>query len=258
MKNKSMFPVVVCLTGLALMAGACKSLQTAPFGGPSRIFQTSFESVADFNGFWIEPQNHMGSASHDLSTEHVHGGTYSHKGWIYAANAPSTPSQNNNHRAYPTVQLHKTSDGAYRTPVLAEFWVWLDMTLAPGEWFSFATFARSSSDSYWDAVLVNLSDTGFVQLMHVPTQGQGTRTFQTTSVSFPMQTWVKLTVCLDFHSTNGYAKVWQDDVLVSAADVNGGNGTLPQAHFGLYAPPSLSSGVVYNDDLTIWERTTKE
>jgi hypothetical protein len=30
-------------------------------------------------------------------------------------------------------------------------------------------------------------------------------------------------------------------------------GRLAQAHFGLYAAPSITSGVVYNDDLTIRE-----
>jgi hypothetical protein len=44
-----------------------------------------------------------------------------------------------------------------------------------------------------------------------------------------------------------------NDVLVSAAPVSGGCGVLEQAHFGLYAPPAISSGVIYNDDLQIRE-----
>jgi hypothetical protein len=219
----------------------------------NRIFSTSFESIADFNGFHIEPQNHLSTASHDTSREYVRTGIYAHKGWIWAANSPST----DNHRAYPTVQLHKTSGGAYKTPVLTEFWVWLDVTFTTGEWFSLATFARSTSDSFWDGVLVNVSDAGIVHLMHVPTQGQGVRIFQTSTVTLPMQTWVKISVELDLNPTTGYAKVWQDDVLVSHALVQGGDGTLPQAHFGLYAPPSMSAGVVYNEDLIIYENKKK-
>ncbi|MBI5076402.1 MAG: hypothetical protein HZB62_14725 [Nitrospirae bacterium] len=183
-------------------------------------------------------------------------GNNSHKGWIYAANPPSTLTQNNNHRAYPTIQLYKTAGGAYKTPVLIEFWVWLDVNLSPGEWFSFATLDHTTSDS-WDAVLVNLSDQGFVHLMHVPYSGQGERTFQTSTLKFPMKQWVKLTVSLHFDSDRGYAKVWQDDQLVSQADVKRGAGFLTQAHFGLYAPPSLSSGVIYNDDLLIKEENDK-
>ena len=45
---------------------------------------------------------------------------------------------------------------------------------------------------------------------------------------------------------------WQDGTLTSAARIEGGTGTLEQAHFGLYAPPDLLAGTVFNDDLTIW------
>jgi hypothetical protein len=107
-----------------------------------------------------------------------------------------------------------------------------------------------------------------------------------------MRQWVKLDVLLDFSPDNEYrspyAKVWQDGTLVSAArfnprvtlaSLNAMKATLPclktwdgssveraeslcgavyagglaQAHFGLYAPPLLSSGKVYNDDLAIYE-----
>ena len=55
----------------------------------------------------------MGTTSHDLSTEQVHTGTYSHKGWMYGANPPSTPSVNNGHRGYPTIQLQNTPGGSF-------------------------------------------------------------------------------------------------------------------------------------------------
>jgi hypothetical protein len=235
----------------ALSLAACNSGPTSP-----RVFQTSFESVSDFDGFYIVPQNTTNS-SHELSTERVHSGVFSHKGWIIASNPPSTPTVNNNHRAYPTVQLYKTGGGAYKTPVLIEFWVWLDVTLAPGEWFSFATLDYTTSDT-WDAVLVNLSDQGFVHLMHVPYNQQQVHLFQTNSIVFPMRQWVKLTVELHFDVTDGYANVWQDDQLVSSAEVKRGNGLFTQAHFGLYAPPSLSAGTVFNDDLVIMDSRTRE
>ncbi len=218
----------------------------------TKLFQTSFESVNDFQGFYIAPQNHMTSASHDLSSEIVHSGSYAHKAWIYATNPASSAFQNNNHRAYPTIQLYKTADGAFKTPVLIEFWVWLDITLSTGEWFSFATLDHTTTDT-WDAVLVNLSDQGFVHLMHVPLNGQGIRTFQTTTNKFPMKEWVKLSITIHFDKNKGYAEVLQNDQLVSRAEIKRGNGLFTQAHFGLYAPPLLSNGLIYNDDLIIKE-----
>jgi len=219
-----------------------------------RTFKTSFESVDDFKGFYITPQNHKNLTSHGLSMEQVKSGTYAHKGWVYKKNNASNIFVNNNHRGYPAIQLYKTSGGAFKSPVRIEFWVWLDMEIAKGEWFSFATLDHTTSDR-WDPILVNLSDEGIVHLMHVPFNGQGERTFQTTDIKFPMKKWTKLTVCLDLDAENGKAQVWQDDALVSEANIGKGrtNGFFTQAHFGLYAPPSITKGVVYNDDLTIQE-----
>jgi len=245
---------LIVILSLMLDLPACGNDPTPSPLPTLRTFQSSFESVNDFEGFYIVPQNHMNSASHDQSSEKTHTGKYSHKGWIYGTNPPSTSVQNNNHRAYPTIQLYKTPGGAYKTPVLIEFWVWLDVNLSPGEWFSFATLDYTTSD-IWDAVLVNLSDQGFVHLMHVPYNGQGGHTYQTSTLKFPMKQWVKLTIALHFDRNHGYAKVWQDDQLVSSAEVKRGDGLFTQAHFGLYAPPSLSSGVIYNDDLIIKEGT---
>jgi hypothetical protein len=39
---------------------------------------------------------------------------------------------------------------------------------------------------------------------------------------------------------------------MSAARVRGGDGSLDQLHFGLYAHPALTSGTVRNDDITIF------
>ena len=223
------------------------------FAGP-RVYSTSFEAVSDFDNFYIVPQNHKGTSSHELSRETVHSGEFAHKGWMTAANPASNWVRNNNHRAYPTIQLYKLPDGAFRTPVKIEFWVWLDMEFSDGEWFSFATLDHTTSDR-WDPVLVNLSDEGFVHLMHVPTNGKGVHSFQTDTIKFPMRQWVKLGVVLHFDATDGYAEAYQDDQLVSRASVRKGDGLFTQAHFGLYAPPSMTSGVVFNDDLVITEVT---
>ncbi len=247
------FALTIFALFLTTQLPACSEDTSNNIGAPFRTFQTGFESINDFSGFYIVPQNHLNSASHDQSTERVKSGSYSHKGWIYAANPPSTPLINNNHRGYPTIQLYKTPGGGFKTPALVEFWVWLDVKLSSGEWFSFATLDHTTSDR-WDAVLVNLSDKGFVHLMHVPRGGEAEYDFQTSTLKFPLREWVKLTICIDF-TPSGYTKVWQNDKLVSVAKTERGEGLLTQTHFGLYAPPSLSSGVVYNDDLIIKEGT---
>lgn len=136
------------------------------------------------------------------------------------------------------------------------FWVWLDIDLQESttggedDWFSFATFNRDESDNWNRTVLVNLSPDGFVHLQYVPKQGEQDHEFQTTSLTFPQQEWVELKVYLDF-SNGGYAKVWQNGELVSHAKVKKITNRPAKAHFGMYCSPQITSGVVYNDDLTI-------
>ena len=43
----------------------------------------------------------------------------------------------------------------------------------------------------------------------------------------------------------------QNNHLVARAAVQGGHGCLEQAHFGMYAIPSLTTGKVCNDNLKI-------
>jgi hypothetical protein len=226
-----------------------------------RKFQTSFESVLDFQGFFVEPQNNQGTASHALSAERSRTGAHSHKGWIWGPN-PIIPGQDTNHRGYPTVQFYKMAGGGFRTPATIDFWVWLDLPpmLPPngsqeGEWFSLATLARRADDAFWDGVLINVSHRGIVHLMHVPTVGLSEWTYQDQDRPIPTRQWVNIHSVVDFASAGGYAKVWMDGVLVSEAPVQGGHWILEQAHFGLYAPPSMASGEVFNDDLVIKERT---
>ena len=242
-----------------VLAGGAPSAcvaETAP-GGANRVFTSSFESVRDFDGFYLVPQAYKGTSWHQLSSEVVHSGTFAHKAWIQGANPLGSLLVNTNHRGYPTIQFQKTRQGVFRTPVDVVLWVWLDMELRPrageNEWASFATFTNDQSDAWARTVLVNLSWDGYVHLMHVPEQGRQDRLFQTKSLKFPQRQWVKLRIYLDFRDDDGYAKVWQDDVLVSHARVNAMGGTLAQAHFGLYAAPSITRGTIYNDDLTIRE-----
>ena len=221
-----------------------------------RSFVSSFESVSDFEGFYITPQDHLNTTFHDLSDSIIFTGSLAHRAWIQGSNPPSTSTVNNNHRGYPTVQLYKTSGGSFTTPCYITFKVWLDMPLqasqngGENDWFSFATFSDDDTDSWMRTILVNLSYDGFLHLQHVPNQGQQQYIFQTNTILFPQKEWVEIKVYLDFDQGK-YAKVWQNGVLVSHAKVDNVNNRLSQAHFGLYAPPQIESGIVYNDDLVI-------
>ncbi len=223
-----------------------------------REFNSSFESVDDFSGFYLTPQAYKNTTYHELSNSIVHSGEYAHKAWITGANPPSTNVTNNNHRGYPTVQFQKTSDGVFKSPCYITLWVWLDMDLqehisgGEDDWFSFATFTGDTSDNWKRSVLVNLDPNGFVHLMHTTGQNKKDYIFQTTNTTFPQKEWVELKMYIDF-SNNGYIKVWQNGELVSHANVKNVKNQLSQAHFGLYCSPQLESGTVYNDDLTIIE-----
>lgn len=264
------FAVVNCKTedsrrfteDLLLFGAAFNSAQCSPSAdsvrtGPKRSFVTSFESVSDFSDFYIVPQNYHGSCSHDLSSEQVRSGAKSHKGWVYSSYVSENPFVNNNHRGYPTIQLDKTSGGRFVTPVLITMNVWLDMNLREmspeNEWFSFATITDDSSDVWSSPVLVNLSYEGFVHLMHVPWAGGKQTTFQTSTLLFPKSEWVELKIYLDFSNPEGVVRVWQNGILVSEAKVYCRKNAISQLHFGLYAPPTVSSGSIYNDDLRIEE-----
>ncbi len=248
------------LLGAASQAAACAAAENQPQA--SRQFQSGFESVADFNGFYITPLNYQNAATHELTgTQSVSG--QSHRAYIYAA-GPACPAwQNCNHRAYPTIQLQKTGAGAYRTPVEVELSVRLNMSLAQGQWVSFVTLTSDPSDAWARTLLLNLGHINgvgaqpYVHLYHLPNQGQGGWTYQISDannpLAFPQNQWVTLKVCVDWNSSGGFARAYQDGTLVSAGPLSGGCGQVQQAHFGLYAHPTLTGGEVFNDNLTIRE-----
>ena len=274
--------------------------QTAKPGlGVGRQYFNGFERLADFSQFYIVPQNHMNSATHDLSSACRKFGVSGHKASIYAAN-PAVPGQNVNHRAYPAFRFDRTPLGIVTGAVLVELWVWADFQLARAadlNWISLATFSNYNDQYWYRSYLVNVNADGMVHLMHVPNNTQSAPDiFQTTSIAFPMRQWVKMDVYIDNSAANRFRApfiaVWQDGQLVSASRFNGRlnmqidltahtgfdlpaclkgvttdtpvhaveaacglhyTGGLAQAHFGLYAPPKMSSGTICNDDLTVSE-----
>lgn len=253
MKKMIVINVLIFLVGI--FSNSCHKDSTKPSSNEVKLFNSSFETIADFSEFYITPQGHLGTTFHELSDSIVHSGTYAHKAWIDGANPPSI-TENNNHRGYPTIQLQKTSGGSFVSPTYITFWVWLDIDLQASttggedDWFSFATFTNDESDNWDRTILVNLSHDGYVHLQNVPQQNEQEHEFQTSSITFPQKEWVELKVYLDLRS-GGYAKVWQNGELVSHAKISETTNRLSQAHFGMYCSPQLTSGVVYNDDLSI-------
>ena len=251
---------------IVLFIVSCSDIEKPSYSGHKRTFETSFETLDDFNGFYIVPLGDYDS-NQELSAEQLKDGHYAHKAWILKARA-----ENNDgliylpHWAYPTIQLQKTTDGIFRTPCLVSLWVYLDINLIDrskgsiNDWFSFITLTPDQSDSWNRTVLVNITPDGYVKLVHVPNQGEQIRIFQADSINdtnktlkFRYKTWTRLDVYIDFAAQNGYAKVWQNGKLISHALVSGGNGGLAQIHCGLYASAAIPSGVIFNDKLIIKE-----
>lgn len=159
-------------------------------------------------------------------------------------------------------------------------------------WVSLASFT-SYADDYWSKeLLINLDSNYIINLTNAPDTNQSIHDiYQTDSIVLNTNQWAKITVLIDYTIDNTYnsqyAAVWQNGQLVSASRINNRltvdsaralnrpcstnlpstatvqdyenacglnyvNG-LAQAHFGLYAAPLLSSGEIFNDDLSITE-----
>ena len=217
------------------------------------VFRTGFEQDADLAGFYSTPQSPL--TRHEVQRGDAHRGERAHFAWLTGATG-SEPVDGPNHRGYPTIQLQKRAAGACRTPCLIQFWAKVDgFAMSQGQWLSLATFTPDPSDRWARVVTVNVGSEGWLHLFHVPDQGLGERVYQNTNRPFPRGRWVRVTTWLDLDPQRGAAAVWQNGKLMSAAPVRGGDGTLDQLHFGLYAHPSLTSGSVSNDDIAVFRAT---
>ena len=216
-----------------------------------RVFRTGFENDADLAGFYVTPQSPL--TRHEVQRGGAHRGARAHVAWLTGAPG-SEPVDGPNHRGYPTIQLQKRPAGPCSSPCLVQFWARVDgfLGLRPGEWLSLATLTPDGSDRWSRVVTVNVGWENWLHLFHVPDQGLGVRTFQRTDRPFPRGSWVRITIWLDLDAQGGAAAVWQDGKLMSAAPVRGGDGSLDQLHFGLYAHPALASGSVRNDDIAVF------
>ena len=140
--------------------------------------------------------------------------------------------------------------GGFKTPAVIRLWVWADVAMTPGQWVSLATLSPDASDAWNPVVTVNLDPGGWINVFHVPVPGAHVTEIETHR-RFPMRKWVRLKIRIDYDPRHGSIEVLQDGVLVARARVSGGHGRLEQAHFGMYAIPSLTTGKVCNDNLRI-------
>lgn len=213
-----------------------------------------FESVSEAQGWYITPQTPL--THHQLSNELVRRGEFAHKAWVTGANSANIEPDGPNHRGYPTMQLFKRPRGCV-TPCLLDLWVWADIPLRPGEWFSVATITASTGN-VWLGQTINVGSEGWLHSMHVPLPGQSRWVLQRTDVKFPSRRWVRVRILVDYRASGGAIAVWQGGKLMSVAPIDpaldrNAFGVLNQAHFGMYTPPTIASGVIYNDALVISE-----
>jgi len=213
----------------------------------TRVFSTGFERAGDFAGFYVTPET--SSTHRALSNEVVHSGSLAGKGWITGPTSPGDPD-GPNHRGYPTIQLWKLPGGGFRRSVIIDISVWVDAALRPGEWLSLATLSADKSNGWTRVVGLNVGPDGHLALFHVPRQGEGRPLQQNTTTLFPPRQWVQIRMEVDL-APRGAIAVWQDGQLITTSRIEGGHGRLEQAHFGVYASPSVTSATVYNDDLSI-------
>lgn len=189
---------------------------------------------------------------HEVRRWDAHRGERAHVAWLTGETGVE-PVDGPNHRGYPTIQLQRRDAGPCPTPCLIQFWARVDdLHLDRGEWLSLATLSADGSDRWSRVITVNVGWEGWLHLFHFPEHGGTQRELQRTNIRFPLGSWVRITIWLDLRADHGAAAVWQDGRLMSASRVRGGDGTLDQMHFGLYAPPSLTHAVVSNDEIAVF------
>ena len=217
------------LTRLAEFLNSVRSFLEVPANRLSIVNQyfNGFESLDDFKGFYTVPQKYMGTSTHELSSDNVKFGSSAHKAFMYGAN-PITVGINTNHRAYPSFKFSKTPLDIIKGAALVEFWVWTNIKLGDSSdknRFSLATFSNNNDNNWYRSYLVNVNAHNIMHLMHVPNNTEDVHDiFQTTSLHFPLNQWVKVSIYIDNTSENRFHSpfiaVWQDGELVSAARFN--------------------------------------
>jgi hypothetical protein len=226
-----------------------------------RVWSSNFNSTEEFLPFYITPDGAFG-CNHSLSTDNPLEGQYSHKATIISANAADNSNNDYNHRAYPTIELHKTEGGSYQMPCRITLCLWYDIPLGihgTNDWFSPITLSDTEDNTWGEVVTLSTDRHGYLNWGHTPRAHQSEQIYQAGPSNggpkLQMRKWVRLDMEVDFDPVNGYAKVWQDGHMVSHAQVLGRTRRLTQIHAGLYTSPAVASGTVYNGIIEIAENS---
>ncbi len=230
-----------------------------PAPEPVPLFETNFDNLNDFNGFYITPVGAEYETDQALTPD-------GHRATILRARAadneiPDAASYKP-HRGYPTIQLYKRA--IFKSPLLVSLKLKLNISLqnrGPGkteDWFSPATFTGDISDAWQPTLTVAYGPDGYMRWMHVPDTGLAEYIYQVGLdgdpeglLKFPQGREVRLDMYLDLTPDHGRVLLYQEGILISMAALTNGNGLLSQAHFGMYASAAVASGEVYNRKLRI-------
>ncbi|KAL0481975.1 dynactin subunit 1 [Acrasis kona] len=188
-----------------------------------------------------------GSIKHTLRT--ISDSTPVYQAQIYQASTKD-------HFAWPLLDFSQTAVGKFQTPVYIDFYFLTQGFNVPSNGYaSIATFSPDG-DTPNRYISLDMNSQGMLYLNRVPAQNSpvGNWIFQKTNNLINDNTWMNITVYLDFNPAGGIAAVWQDGVLQSVANVTGSSSaTLGQLHLGIAASGSISSGSIYNYGLNVMQ-----
>lgn len=226
-------------------------------------------SLDEFDGFYITPTPRYSSHEHELTSEVGRDDT--HRAWMYADNT-ARPESDKNHRAYPTIQIQNISGKTegFNPYALIDFECKVDVDLVDvtdKDWVSLATWETYSDNTWPRATLLNIDKDYGYHLQHLHQTGDSHPA--TGRVTMTQGAWTRIVILLCFErhpgaSLDSWVYAWADGTLVAqsswtnrysgateAANSITHFGGLTQFHAGLYAPPALDDGQVWNDNLYI-------
>ncbi len=191
-----------------------------------------------------------------ISTENPHAGVYSNRSEIVC------PSATDVHRGYGGIQFDGDTPLDYFTNTgtgiqapggaVSTFWLWLDTPydFGGGRWLSLFT-TNSACDYTEEVITVSLEDSTRRLVPAHTTSSGGTLTYSPGAPAFPLRTWVRVTVYINYYA--GEMHIWQDGTSVVHATFSRPSHDICQWHWGAYASGDNDNIVLFEDDKSIWK-----
>jgi hypothetical protein len=216
----------------------------APRSNVCRTLTEDFSSWSDFGGYTIPaaPSYDDGKGTKH-SLEVLSSGASSYNAYKASIYATSTDL----HAAYATYRYADKSTGPLASPAYVDFYFLMQGLTIPSNGFASIGKFSPNAGTLTRYITLDVDSNYMLHLNFVPNQsGDTVWLYQNFNNPLPANKWVNITVYMDWSSTNGIAAVWQDGVIQSVANLNGGSGFLQQAHMGLIASGNIGGGTVYN------------